>query len=96
MLLKTELKIGFASRMTFLTFHPIKRSLLWALGGGEGKSREDATWLTGGSFLLSKWEGRFEHERGRETMRSVKGNFPHQQDMDAGSGVAIRRNPSVL
>lgn len=37
-------------------------------------------------ILLSKWTGGFkDKKKGRETMRLLKGNFPQQQDTDAGS-----------
>lgn len=47
-------------------------------------------------LLSNGWACSKTKEKGRETMRLLKGNFPQEQDTDAGSQVAIRQNPSAL
>lgn len=100
MLLKREAYTIFCLPDDISDFSPRLRgpcSGPWVVG--EGESGEDATWLTGSSCSPEQRErtaGSNTKGKGRETMRFFKGNFPHQQNMDAGSQVAIRQNPSVL
>lgn len=63
----------------------------------EGESREDATWLPGSSCSPEQMGGQVQAQKKKaEKPGDVLRVISPQQDVDAGSQVAIRQNPSVL